>query len=122
MSQREFPPEDLRIDEAIAESFPASDPPSYYAGISRAEEKTMRQREESSSTFGWVLGSFALGAVCGLLLAPKKGTELIEDIGDWSREQGERGRDLYARAKEYIPHRARRAAGMIREKAGDLEV
>lgn len=113
MSQREFPPEDLRIDEASAESFPASDPPSFNAGIGRAEEKTMRQREESS-TFGWVLGSFALGAVCGLLLAPKKGSELIEDIGDWSREQGERGRDLYARAKEYIPHRARRAAASVR--------
>ncbi|UPT74702.1 MAG: YtxH domain-containing protein [Elusimicrobiota bacterium] len=136
MSDKDFPPEDARIDEALAESFPASDPPSYNAGIPK-EENIMKQREESSSSFAWLIGGFALGAACGLLLAPKKGSELIEDIEDWGREQGERGRDLYAKAKEYIPHRTRRAVSEavgearragerayrgVRDKAEDFEV
>lgn len=125
--------DDRRVDEALEETFPASDAPSYNRGIdsrdigftrpdelkwtSMGGDKAMRE-EEKTSSFAYLLGGIAIGAVCGLLFAPKKGSELMEDIGDWGRETKERGRDLYSRAKEYIPHKARvaREAG---EKAYD---
>ncbi len=131
--------DDLRVDEALEESFPASDAPSYNrgiepdAGLARPEEftwttmggvKSMRD-EEKTSSFAYLLGGIVIGAVAGLLFAPKKGSELIEDIGDWGRDTKERGRELYSRAKEYIPHRSRsvpesiRAAREAGEKAYD---
>jgi gas vesicle protein len=70
----------------------------------------MNQEEEKSSSIGFLIGGFVLGTVCGLLLAPKKGSELIEDIGDWGRDTREKGRELYSRAKDYIPHRVKRSA------------
>jgi gas vesicle protein len=121
--------DDARVDEAIAESFPASDAPSYNRGVEdpahtpqgflRPEKlkwttieggKAMNQQEERGGTFGYLIGGFVLGAVAGLLLAPKKGSELMEDINDWGRDTRDKGRDLYARAKEYIPHRVKRSA------------
>lgn len=118
--------DDRRVDEALEETFPASDAPSYNRGIdsrdtgfTRPDElkwtsmgggKTMREDEDKkTSSFVYLIGGLAVGAVCGLLFAPKKGSELIEDIGDWGRETKERGRDLVSRAKEYIPHRVRSA-------------
>lgn len=117
--------DDRRVDEALEETFPASDAPSYNRGIdsrdtgfTRPDElkwtsmgggKAMRDEEKKTSSFVYLIGGFAVGAVCGLLFAPKKGSELIEDIGDWGRETKERGRDLVSRAKEYIPHRVRAA-------------
>lgn len=134
--------DDRRVDEALEETFPASDAPSYNRGIdsrdtgfTRPDElkwtsmgggKAMREEEGGkTSSFLYLIGGFAVGAVCGLLFAPKKGSELIEDIGDWGRETKERGRELYSRAKEYIPHRGRsvpegiRAAREAGEKAYD---
>jgi gas vesicle protein len=84
-----------------------------------------QEKEEKSSSFAYLIGGFALGTVVGLLLAPKKGTELLEDIEDWGRDTRERGRDLYARAKEYIPHRVKRsaaeAADAVKSKIDEYE-
>jgi len=114
--------DDLRVDEALAESFPASDAPSYNRGVempaaTQDELKwtamgggnVIKEEEKVTSSFAFLIGGFALGAVCGLLFAPKKGSELIEDIGDWGRETKEKSKELYSRAKEYIPHRDRRS-------------
>ena len=48
----------------------------------------------------YLLGGAAMGAVLGLLFAPKKGEELREDIMDLGRQYGEQGSDLIARARE----------------------
>ncbi len=67
------------------------------------------EEKKGSSALAYMAGGFALGAICGLLLAPKKGTELIEDISDWGRDTKKKSQDLLARAKEYIPHREKRS-------------
>lgn len=67
------------------------------------------QEKKESSVLMYMVGGFALGTICGLLLAPKKGTELIEDISDWGRDTKKKSQDLIARAKEYIPHREKRS-------------
>lgn len=120
--------DEARVDEAIAESFPASDAPSYNRGVESAAgrsqgfmrpdelkwtsmggDKPMKMEEEKgASSFVYLLGGFALGTVCGLLFAPKKGSELIEDIGEWGRDTKEKSQELYSRAKKYIPHRVKR--------------
>lgn len=70
----------------------------------------MEQEEKKGSrALAYMIGGFAAGAVCGLLLAPKKGSELIEDIGRWGRSAKKRGQELTSRAKEYIPHREKRS-------------
>jgi len=66
------------------------------------------EEKKGSSALAYMAGGFALGAICGLLLAPKKGSELIEDISDWGRDTKKKSQDLLARAKEYIPHRDKR--------------
>jgi gas vesicle protein len=70
-------------------------------------DTVMNQEEKAKSSFAYLIGGFAVGAVVGLLLAPKKGSELIEDIGDWGRETTEKGKEMYSRAKQYIPHKGR---------------
>ncbi|MBI3289404.1 MAG: YtxH domain-containing protein, partial [Elusimicrobia bacterium] len=73
----------------------------------------MKQQEESTagggSSLAYLFGGFALGTVCGLLFAPKPGKELREDINEWGRHNRERGRELVARVKEYIPHKVKNA-------------
>ena len=92
------------------------------------ENPMVMEEKKGVSSFTYLIGGFAVGAVCGLLLAPKKGSELREDIGNWGRETKERGRELYSRARRYIPHRDRRQSeagekGYVREseKVGQAE-
>ena len=72
------------------------------------------QKEEKS--YGppavYMLSGVAIGAALGLLFAPKKGSELRDDLAEFGRRNGEKGRQLYARVKEMIPTRFK-AAGAV---------
>lgn len=131
--------DDARVEEALQESFPASDAPSYNRGVEQPArqsqdfmkpdklkwttiggDKPMKQEQEKAAfSFGYLIGGFALGAVCGLLFAPKKGSELMSDITDWGRDTKEAGHELYSRAKEYIPHRVKRSVVGAGREAGE---
>lgn len=63
--------------------------------------------KETSASLSYLISGLVVGAACGLLFAPKKGSDLREDILDWGHDKKERGQEMLARAKDYIPHRAR---------------
>jgi len=109
------------LDDALADAAPASEAaageraatpakgftrPDELKWTAMGEIKTMNTKEKSAS-FSYLIGGLAVGAVCGLLFAPKKGSDLREDILDWGNDKKERGQELLARAKEYIPHRVK---------------
>jgi gas vesicle protein len=61
------------------------------------------ENEKASSVVPFVLGGIALGAVCGVLFAPKKGSELRADMRDWGRKKRLEGAELYDRVKHLLP-------------------
>lgn len=113
--------EEARVDEALADTFPASDALSFdrakeapATGFMRPDElkwtamgENKMITKEKSASFSYLIGGLVAGAVCGLLFAPKKGSDLREDILDWGNDKKERGQEMLARAKEYIPHRVK---------------
>src|SRR6187402_1510101 len=58
--------------------------------------------ESSSSGFSWFLAGLGLGALVGVLYAPKSGRETREDIAAGARESG-----------EYLKQRGREAADQV---------
>ena len=78
--------------------------------------------EKSSASGLWyVLGGVAIGTALGLLLAPKKGSELREDIGRWGRKGREKSWTLMGRLGAMLPFRVRAAAAYGAAKAGGAE-
>lgn len=62
--------------------------------------------------YAYFLGGAALGAVIGLLFAPKKGSELRSDIKDWSRKRKE---ETLAMARSAEQH-AREAINAVKDR------
>lgn len=50
-----------------------------------------------------LLAGAVVGAVAGLLLAPKKGSETREDLADWLAQRRAKGSDLLDRIREELP-------------------
>jgi gas vesicle protein len=66
-------------------------------------DENENENVKTTSIVPFVLGGFALGAVCGVLFAPKKGSELRADMKDWGRKRKLEGAELYDRVKHLLP-------------------
>jgi gas vesicle protein len=80
-----------------------------------------RKKVQSISSGWYILGGVVVGAVAGLLLAPKKGSETREDIGDWGRRSQEKTRAMISRIGKSLPTRVKAAAVFGAAKDGANE-
>jgi gas vesicle protein len=78
--------------------------------------------EKSEAPVLWyMIGAAAIGTVFGMLFAPKKGSELREDIGQWGRKGREKGEKLMTNLSEMVPLKVKVAAAVGAVKAGGAE-
>jgi gas vesicle protein len=66
--------------------------------------------EEKSGTVGLMLGALVVGAIAGMLFAPKKGSELRDDLSDLFRRNRKKALDLAHDLGDKIPSRLSAAA------------
>lgn len=74
---------------------------------------------ENSGSFTMFLFGAVVGAVAGILLAPRSGSETREQLGDWLKERREQGESLLSKIKdlkERIPAKKNQLAAAL--KAG----
>ena len=81
----------------------------------------MRQNESPESGLWYLISGVAIGTVLGMLFAPKKGSELREDISDWGRQGREKTDAMITRINTMVPLRVKAAAGIGALKAGGAE-
>ena len=63
----------------------------------------MSNESNTGKNAALLLAGAVLGAVAGLLLAPKKGSETREDLADWLSQRRAKGADLLERIREELP-------------------
>ena len=82
----------------------------------------MKHHEESRDSGLWyVVGGVAVGVALGMLLAPRKGSELREDLGEMGRKGRDTGHRLMSKLNSMVPFRVKAAAAMGAVKAGGAE-
>ena len=83
----------------------------------------MDDRKDTSISSGWyLLGGLVIGAVAGVLLAPKKGSETLEDLDAWRNRAREKTRHALSRIGSVIPGRVKAAAAAGAVEGGASEV
>ena len=79
----------------------------------------MSNNDSSSSGFGWFLAGLGIGALVGVLYAPKSGKETREDIAAAALEARDRANQLYnqgiEQAGQYV-QQGRQVAGEYADK------
>ena len=79
----------------------------------------METNIDKPSRGGWYfLGGLAAGTAAGLLLAPKDGDEMREDIGEWVRRNRKRTQSWFSSIGVALPMRARTSAHIGAAKNG----
>lgn len=79
------------------------------------------EREETSWGAWFALGGFIIGAVAGLLYAPKGGKETREDIDQWAQRSRHRAQSWLNQAGNVLPTRVKVAAGVGAVRGGMAE-
>ena len=79
--------------------------------------------EEKNSSLGlwYVVSGIAVGIALGILFAPKKGSELRDDIDQWSRNARKKSRTLMSSLSSMVPLKVKAAAALGAVKAGGAE-
>lgn len=80
------------------------------------EEKNRPARSALPVLFG-----VAAGAIAGLLLAPRAGSELREEMGEWGRRNGDKARSFLSKVRSMLPFRVKAAAAYGAVKSGVSE-
>ena len=78
-------------------------------------DQSMYEQREDVNTSRFLIGllcGFALGAIAGILLAPRSGAELRGRMAESVNRAGRRAKDTYDRASETVNDVAGRAADM----------
>ena len=77
------------------------------------------------STYLWgglgLLGGVVVGAAAGLLLAPKGGSETLDDIAQWRRINRKKALSWLSSIGDALPARVKAAAGIGALKSGTKE-
>jgi gas vesicle protein len=71
-------------------------------GTALHKRRTKMSDNESGGGFGWFLAGLGVGALVGVLYAPKSGKETREDIVAGAREARERANELYVQGVDQV--------------------
>jgi gas vesicle protein len=93
--------------------------------MSDTEHRIMRisHHEEDGGhplAIGFLAGA-AVGEGLGLLLAPKKGSDVRHELADRAKHVGSMGHDAYCRCRDTVSHGAQRTGRYMRDVAGTMK-
>ena len=75
----------------------------------------MDTQNKTVSAGFYLFAGTVVGTALGLLFAPKKGSELRADVGEFGNRARKKGQQLYARAKKGIPAGISAAVGAVQK-------
>lgn len=79
------------------------------------------QETMSTSSAAYLLFGAAIGATLGLLFAPKKGSELRDELSEMGKDVGETGRRLFSQVSGAIPNQVKVAGAVGAVKGAGSE-
>jgi gas vesicle protein len=88
------------FDPAKRSVEPASKDRVRRSGESKDQEKTMADNDSSVGGFGWFLAGLGIGALVGVLYAPKSGKETRDDLMQSAMEARDKANQLYNQGRE----------------------
>ena len=85
--------------------------PGKLAGIGKGKEMA----DENSSGFGWFLAGLGIGALIGVLYAPKSGRETRDDLASGARDATEKANQYVQQGKEQLNTYVEQSKGQLND-------